>query len=75
LPCPPVWASLVHAEQLNETSDGTGRTDADGNRSIQASRFAGEYFVTVEKSRAASSAKKKKHKHRGTRGRSKRKRL
>jgi hypothetical protein len=57
-------------------SYGTDRTDDSGNWSIEAGLVAGEYYVTVKKSRAASSAKKKKkHSHRCKRARSKRKQL
>lgn len=57
-------------------SYGTDHTDASGNWTVEASLFAGDYYVTVKKSRAASAAKKKKkrHKHRckGTRSPGKR---
>ena len=50
-----------------DQSFGTDRTDRSGNWSIDASLFAGDYYVTVAKSTKAGVAKKKKkkkkHKH------------
>jgi hypothetical protein len=57
-------------------SYGTTRTDEDGDWRFRTSLFTGDYFVTVKKSRMASTARKKeKHSHRCKRGRSTKKRL
>jgi hypothetical protein len=56
-------------------SYGRTRTDHDGDWRLRTSLFAGDFFVTVKRSRVARSAKRRKHLHRCKRGRSERKRL
>jgi hypothetical protein len=68
---------LFRVDELGgeDQSYGTDRTDRNGNWSVEASLFAGEYYVTVTKSRAASASQPGQHRHRCKKGKSKKKRL
>ena len=71
---------LVELFRVSDTEEpdqsyGTDRSDPSGNWRIVAPLIAGEYYVTVKKSRASSAAQRRKHSHKCKAGRSKRKQL
>jgi len=71
---------LVELFRVSDTEEpdqsyGTDRSDPSGNWRIVAPLIAGEYYLTVKKSRASSAAQGRKHRHKCKSGRSKRKQL